>query len=334
MEKANDCKVSIIVCAYKAEGYIDRCLSSILSQTYKDYEIIIVDDGSPDSTGIICDKYAEDNKCIKVLHKENGGLCSARNRALELATGTLIGFVDSDDWIASDMLAYCVDLIEKNNADAIQIEHISTSNINQEIKPSKEEVSIYKGKDILQFYMDYTTRTGSYLVCKCLFRKKVLEGFQFREGKINEDIDYKFKALRNCNLFVVSNQIKYYYYQVGVSLSKGGLKKRDFDLYDAAEELYNLAKDEEYGTIKYLADIKRKRTAFSLLCKIAYYGIADTSLDYNTTVKKLLKEHRKNVNDLIKAPIQLSRKVLAVIFAISFPLGKVLVRLAMLLKMI
>jgi len=96
-------KISIIVPVYKVEQYIHKCIDSILNQTLNDFELILVNDGSPDQCGQICDEYAKCDSRIKVIHKENGGQASARNMGLDIATGEYIGFVDSDDWIEPDM---------------------------------------------------------------------------------------------------------------------------------------------------------------------------------------------------------------------------------------
>ena len=104
-------KVSIIVPVYKVEKYLRKCIDSIINQTLKDIEIILVDDGSPDNCGKICDEYAAKDTRIKVIHKENGGLSSARNAGMEVAEGEYIGFVDSDDWIETDYvgeLLFCL----------------------------------------------------------------------------------------------------------------------------------------------------------------------------------------------------------------------------------
>lgn len=95
--------ISVIVPVFKVDPYLDRCVESIVNQTYRNLEIILVDDGSPDSCGAMCDAWAEKDRRIKVIHKKNGGLSDARNAGLDIATGTLIGFVDSDDFIRSDM---------------------------------------------------------------------------------------------------------------------------------------------------------------------------------------------------------------------------------------
>ena len=116
---AND-KVSIIIPVYKVEKYIDKCIQSIMNQTYRNIEIILVDDGSPDSCGEICDYYAKKDNRVKVVHKMNGGLSDARNYGIEVATGKYILFVDSDDWVELDTAGYLVDLALINSSDIRQ----------------------------------------------------------------------------------------------------------------------------------------------------------------------------------------------------------------------
>ena len=111
--------VSIIVPIYKVEDYIKECIDSILAQTYPDFELILVDDGSPDNCGSICDEYAKDDDRIKVVHKQNGGLTSARNAGLKVSKGEWIMHVDGDDWIEPDMLENLVMTAEKNNAEIV-----------------------------------------------------------------------------------------------------------------------------------------------------------------------------------------------------------------------
>ena len=109
--------ISIIVPIYNVEKYLKKCIDSIINQTYKNLEIILVDDGSPDNCGKICDEYAKKDNRIKVIHKENGGVSSARNVGVENATGEYIGFVDSDDYIEKDMYEVLINNLKKENAD-------------------------------------------------------------------------------------------------------------------------------------------------------------------------------------------------------------------------
>ena len=113
-------KVSIIVPVYKAEKYLHRCVDSIIAQTFTDWELLLVDDGSPDRSGDICDEYARKDNRVRVFHKENGGVSSARNLGLDNINGEFVTFVDADDWIDSDNLSVCVSTLESNNLDVLQ----------------------------------------------------------------------------------------------------------------------------------------------------------------------------------------------------------------------
>lgn len=319
--------ISVIVPVYNVEKYLDRCVQSLVRQTYAPLEIILVDDGSPDNCPALCDAYTEKYPNVRVVHKKNGGLSSARNAGVDVARGEFIAFVDSDDWVAEDTYEYALQLAAKHNADCVQFGFKQVSK-EQEVERTEEKIHVFSGKEILQYYMDISTRTGSYSVWKCIFHRKAIEDIRFREGKINEDIDYHYKALRLCDKLVVSNQCKYFYFQSGDSLSTGGLKRRDFDLYDAANELFALTEQEDYGNIRFLGQVKKARTAFSLLSKISLYGICDKTIDEKALVRKLMKEHRKNATVLLHAPISFSRKVLVAGFLVSFTLTKMMIRAA------
>lgn len=309
--------ISVIVPVYNVEKYIKRCVESLISQTYSNLEIILVNDGSLDKSGDICDLLAMSDSRIKVIHKENGGLSSARNAGIAASKGDYVGFIDSDDWVSLDMYEYLMSLIQKNNADVAQINFTFTSEYTMNAGIESEKIKVIRKKDILQHYMTTTTMTGSYSVCRCLFKKHLLSGLTFRLGKINEDIDFKYKALSKSEIYVESNLVKYFYFQSTGSLTTSGLRRQDFDLYDAAEQLCKLTKEENYGSINFLGEVKRARTAFSLLAKIAYYGISDKSIDRNEIVTQLTIEHRKNLIILLKSPMKFNRKIVAILLAIN-----------------
>lgn len=323
-------KISVIIPVYNVEQYLRRCVDSVLAQTYKNIEVILVDDGSPDGCPAICDKYAQRDSRVTVLHKENGGQSSARNAALDCPlTGDYVTFVDSDDWIAPDYYEHCVKILEKKKVDVVQIDYsLATDTKIYKQQPKEERIEVYKDKEILQYYMTTTTTTGSYSVCRCLFALPLIGTNRFRDGKINEDIDWKYKILRSSRRMAVSNRVMYYYYQSGNSTSMGGLKQRDFQLREAAELLAKLTAEEIYGDIAFLGQVKKARTAFSFLSKIAYFGVADSTIDKEQIVKELTKEHRRNTKMLIKAPLPLSRKILALMFAVNFKMTESVIHIA------
>lgn len=326
-------RISVIIPVYNVEKYIRRCVDSVLKQTYKDIEVVLVDDGSPDGCPQICDEYAQHDSRVTVLHKKNGGLSSARNAALDSPlTGDYVTFIDSDDWIEPETYEYCIRLLQEHAAECIQYEVNMTYTPERQVVQPKEQINVFEGKDVLQYFMHRSTiASGGYSVCGGIYQRNILEGIRFREGKINEDIDYKFKVMKKCKKMVVSNQKMYNYFQATDSISTSGLKMRDFQLREAADLLCEMASKESYGTIAFLGKVKKARTAFSLLSKIAYFGIADPTIEKRQTVKELISEHRRNVCTLLKAPIPLSRKVLAVMFAINFKITEKAIQLTKML---
>lgn len=321
--------ISIIIPVYNVEKYLRRCVDSVLNQTYKDIEVVLVDDGSPDGCPAICDEYARKDNRVKVVHKPNGGLSSARNAGLDYPLkGDYVAFLDSDDWIDSETYAFCADLLKRHNVQAVQFGMRLVENSGGTYRQPKEKIVCYKGKDVLQYYMKHSTEDSEeYSVCIGIYHKTLLDGIRFREGRINEDIDFKYRLMSRCESLAVSNQIKYNYFQTGNTISMGGLKKKDFQLREAGDLLARLSASETYGSIAFLGKVKQARTAFSLLSKIAYFGVADPTINKKETVKKLTAEHRGNLSFLLRSPMSLSRKVLAIMFAISFRITEAVIHL-------
>lgn len=311
--------LSIIVPVYNVKPFLRKCVESLVNQTYTNIEVILVDDGSTDDSGVYCDELAKEfsEKTIKVIHKVNGGLSDARNTGLLQSTGEFVCFIDSDDWIDLRTYEYCINSILKYNADIIQFDYVLTKRQDFKATQEKDKILILEGKNILQYYMEDSTKSGSYSMCRVVFRKSLSNGLLFRVGKLNEDIDYKYELLSKAAIMVCSNQIFYYYRQGNVSISSGGLKQTDFDLYEAANILWDLAKNEEYGTIRSLAKLKKDRTAFSLLAKIAFFGFKDQTMEREVIIEELTKEHRKNLKTLLFSPMPLIRKICAVLLAIN-----------------
>lgn len=316
-------KISVIIPVYGVEKYLDRCVSSVVNQTYKNLEIILVDDGSPDNCPKMCDEWASRDARIRTVHRSNGGQSCARNTGLSVASGDYITFVDSDDWIVEDAYEYCVSLLNKyQGADVVQFD---IAHAYQNMRPSlerKEKIEIFEGKRILEYYLDSSTRNGSYSVCRCLFKAPTPQKYRFREGRIHEDIDYKYKVLRDSHKMIITNQIKYCYWQEGNSTSTGSLKERDFQLYEAAEELSKMTQAETYGKIAYYGRVKKARTSFSLLCKMLIWGIGDDSLNEKEIAHRLIKELRSNITILLTAPLGLKRKLVILSLGISYKMTK------------
>lgn len=178
--------ISIIVPIYNVEKYLPKCIDSILNQTFKNFELILVNDGSPDRCGAICDRYAGLDSRIVVIHKENGGVSSARNAGLDLARGNYIGFVDPDDYIDADMYSTLFNLCENRGADIAVCKF--AREINGEIHYNEEEKQIIELDN--EHGMDELFKGVLYRfsLCNKLFKVHCFEGIQFPEGRIHEDL--------------------------------------------------------------------------------------------------------------------------------------------------
>lgn len=202
-------RLSIIIPIYNVEQYIEQCLVSILNKTYKDLEIILVNDGSKDNSMKIIKKYLSDKR-IKVINKKNGGLSSARNVGLKIATGEYIAFVDSDDWIRIDKLVELYNIIQNEKLDLI----IG----NGEYYPSKEKIqkNIYIGIKTGIEIFEEMLRKKDYLetVWKCIYSKKFLQenNIKFIEGLLHEDIPFMFECLIKAKRIKYEN-INFYIYR-------------------------------------------------------------------------------------------------------------------------
>jgi len=140
MSDLNNPKVSMIVAIYKSEKFLDKLIQSILNQTYKNIEVILVDDGSPDHSGEICDKYAQKDSRITVIHKPNGGTCDARNKGLEAVTGEYFVIIDGDDWLEPDFVEYLLNIVKKTKSDFAFSDKIFTTRDRVQTTDDKIEV--------------------------------------------------------------------------------------------------------------------------------------------------------------------------------------------------
>ncbi len=203
--------VSVIVAVYNIEEYLPRCVDSILAQTYRNLEIILVDDGSKDQSGNICDSYAEKDRRIKVIHKKNGGLSDARNAGMNAATGEYIGFVDGDDWIEPDMYRAMYFACEKEKAQAAvcRYKQITKSGIidgsaGNSVSLSRDEaLEIYVCGD--ERYLIYNS------VWSKLFARDLVEDMRFPVGKNSEDIMFTTRAFCRMERLVYLDEAYYNY---------------------------------------------------------------------------------------------------------------------------
>ena len=224
--------ISVIVPVYNVEKYLDRCVESIVNQTYKNIEIILVDDGSPDRCPQMCDEWAKKDNRIKVIHKENGGLSSARNAGLEICRGDYIGFVDSDDFINNDMYRTLLSCIMQKNVD------MSICNVSKVFCNSNtEEIgSIIDGLLTKDEFLDHMEAFNGWtwvVSWNKLYKKRIFEELRFPVGRIYEDDYIIIDVLNYCELvYAISNPLYYYYYQRDGSIVNKNYSLKNMDAID------------------------------------------------------------------------------------------------------
>lgn len=263
---------------------MNECIESICNQTYKNIEIILIDDGSKDNSGKICDEYASKDERIKVIHKENKGLSSARNKGIDVANGEYISFIDSDDKIANNFIEKLYILCKKNNADIAESDYLKFEN--EIILNEKEEkIKIYSPIE-MQNNLYLSNNIRSTIVCNKLYKKYIYNNLRFPLGKINEDEFCTYKAFDNSLNNIVTTNIPLYYYRYNpTSIMEKKFTLKRYDILDALEErekyylgkkyeelylktiilhiktlmwLYTLTKENIEEPDKYLQDLKSK----------------------------------------------------------------------------
>jgi len=231
----NNKLISIIVPVYKVEPYLHRCVDSILNQTYKNMEIILVDDGSPDRCGEICDEYAKKDNRIKVIHKENGGLSEARNFGIDIAKGRYISFLDSDDWIHKKYISELYKLLIKTNADISACDFLRTKT---EDVPKIEKGIIHEFTNIEaleqftdKFYVQMVVTWGK------LYKRELFDHIRFPVGRLHEDEFTTYKLIYKAKKIVLTNSKMLYYWQRSDSIMRSGFNlNQKLDALDSYEE--------------------------------------------------------------------------------------------------
>lgn len=221
-------KVSVIIPVYNVEKFLIKCLGSVINQTYLNLEIILVDDGSTDSSGKICDEFALKDNRICVIHKENGGLSSARNAALDIATGEYICFVDSDDFICENLISESIAKIQETDSDVCMFSHFTTDGQSESVEYLPLNKDVYEKDDIKKniiplFIGQKSAKEPPLLgfVCRQLFRRDVIGEQKFRSEReyYAEDIVFDLEFYLKANKMCVVNKPLYYYRYVETSLS-------------------------------------------------------------------------------------------------------------------
>ena len=284
--------ISVIVPIYKVEAYLDRCVSSIVGQTYKNLEVVLVDDGSPDNCPSMCDAWAAKDMRIKVIHKENGGLSDARNAGLAIATGDYISFVDSDDWIDESMLQTMVDVLQTEKADIVEcgVSYIDESGTVLRVRSCHDELQLFDKYGALRALVRESEVFQT--VWNKLYRKELLDGILFEVGKLNEDDYWTYQIFDRADKIAAINIPLYFYYQRNSSIMGEGYSVKRLDGLAA-----------RYARMEYLQ--KYPETADFTKARI----IGDYMYHFQSALKYLNENEQSTIVDYILCKLKTIKKV-------------------------
>lgn len=233
-------KLSIVVPVYKVEPFLDKCIASILTQTFSDFELILVDDGSPDRCGEMCENWARKDSRIRVIHKENGGLSDARNAGIEIAKGEYIGFVDSDDYIKPDMYEVLVENMEKYNADISMCGYADVYSTGVRKESDDTQVYVWDRKEaIRQILLGKLLSVHAWVK---LYNRKLFVHIKYPKGKISEDAYVIMSLMEQVNVAVFTPKVEYYYVHRNDSINTSRYKEIDLTRIEAHKRNYDFIK--------------------------------------------------------------------------------------------
>lgn len=227
--------ISIIVPVYNVEKYLKKCLDSIINQAFQNFELILVDDGSTDSSGKICDEYKLKDERIRVIHQENGGLSAARNAGIDAATAEYIGFVDGDDYISYNMYEFLHNCLIENNADVAVCGMYNCFKNKKVPQYKKKEFYLLDNVTALKMTLEGVA-ISMYAVNK-LYKRELFNEIRFPEGKIYEDVFTIPKILFESKKIVVKTLPLYYYVHHSGTITTSSYKKKDLDIINAGFQI-------------------------------------------------------------------------------------------------
>ena len=224
--------ISVIVPVYNVEPYLNRCVHSLVAQTYESLEIILVDDGSTDACPKMCDDWAKKDKRIRVIHKENGGSANARNYGLELAHGKYVMFVDSDDWVSCQYVSCLYDALFDSGADICECEVLKTNNlqVTQNMEVNLDRVCYDTETAMKLLIQDSVLR--QYPVNK-IYKKECIGNIRFVEGKLIDDEFWTYQVFGQAKKITKIPNVLYYYFQGNTSIMRSPFSLRRLDALDA-----------------------------------------------------------------------------------------------------
>lgn len=307
--------ISVIVPVYNVEKYLERCVKSIAAQTYKDLEILLIDDGSTDKSGKMCDDFQQTDSRIKAFHKQNGGLSDARNYGIEHSAGEFISFVDSDDYIDEKMLETLHRLITENDADLAVCSAMDVFE-GKEVTQVKEIKEFNLNK--VESYKYMLRGDGIPSACNKLYKRQTVGNVRFPAGKLYEDGFFTPQILKRVEKTAVTSKPMYYYFRRADSITTKPFRKGDLDVIEAYDKCVKQVKELCPEALPY-AEFRYRNAYFNVLDKMLMRDDCKEIPEYKQVVKYL----KKHTVQIVKDPgFGKMRKIAAVALKFSVPLYK------------
>lgn len=312
-------KVSVIVPVYNVEDYLEKCVDSIINQPFSDMEIILVDDGSPDNCGKICDNFAEKDSRVKVIHKENGGISDARNVGVEAANGEYICFIDSDDFMEPNLLDKLYGLAQKYHAD-IAVGGIYNCYINYRSPQCEKIIEFCCGKEeALKKMLEGVEIPGS--LCSKLILRKLMGKRKFPVGKTYEDAFYLPELLLDAETIAVTTEPLYTYWHRSNSITTTAFSERSMDAISAYEHTLDVISKRQLNNLTEVALFRLWWSYFVVLDRILSTDNYRSIPQYRQVVKYL----KKNWFNILKCGyFQKTRRISAVALKINVRLYRLM----------
>lgn len=306
--------ISVIVPVYNVEPYLRTCLDSILRQDYKNLEIILVDDGSEDNSGKICDAYADKDNRIQVIHQKNGGLSCARNTGISAAHGRYLAFIDSDDYVCDDFISFLYQLLIEHHAQISSCGAVNIQPSGKRIIVDKDlSVHVMKSHEAVE-RMCYND--GFYVTTwDKLYDAELFSGVEFPQGKAFEDTGTTYKLVFKADTIVSCCEPKYYYITRANSITTSKFNRKKLDYVEMAEQMGDDIV-RVYPDLKPAADRKRLHAYFSTLCQLVNSSAYEKDVVQMLTAK--IKTVRKSVLKNKRTPRRDKFAVVSLIFGFRF----------------
>ena len=282
--------ISVIIPIYNVEKYLNQCIESILLQTYKNIEIILIDDGSTDGSGKICDRFAKKDERINVIHQKNQGIAKVRNRGVKEAKGEYIFWIDSDDYVNENIIEVLYQNTVQQKADISICNYIAGPERQYCFRQDEREVSIETFDCKRGLELIYKNHHYSFIMAASwakLIKRTLYDGLSYPEGKIFEDIYMSHKLISKCRKIVYTDKVMYYYYQWPESILGKKLYIEKLDYLGAFEERIHFFHELD------LSELQEKARIQYLHALMWEYSRAKDILHDKNMVKHIKKEYRK-----------------------------------------